>query len=387
MPRRSNDIRLVVSANSLWNIINFRAGLLKGLERAGFNASIAAPPQDPGEERMIRYPVLPLKLKSDGLNPIADLRLLAGFFALLRRVRPAAFLSWTAKPNIYGSLAARMLGIPAFPNVSGLGTAFLRNGWLERLLCILYKTAFQKCPVVFFQNREDLGLFVERGLVRHDQARLLPGSGIDLTRFAFTPLRDRVDGDCRFLFVGRLLGDKGIRELAEAAARVRRVRPGAQFALLGSAEVQNRTIVPPDELERWISDGRLSHLGSVEDVRPYLVDADAVILPSYREGLPRSLLEAAAIGRPMLASDVPGNRDLVEHQSNGLLFEVRSASAIAEACLQFMDLTAAAKARMGEAARRTVETRFSEKQVVDAYLVALNEALELCQRQSGTSVT
>ena len=165
MPRRSNDIRLVVSANSLWNIINFRAGLLKGLERAGFNASIAAPPQDPGEERMIRYPVLPLKLKSDGLNPIADLRLLAGFFALLRRVRPAAFLSWTAKPNIYGSLAARMLGIPAFPNVSGLGTAFLRNGWLERLLCILYKTAFQKCPVVFFQNRDDLGLFVERGLV------------------------------------------------------------------------------------------------------------------------------------------------------------------------------------------------------------------------------
>jgi glycosyltransferase involved in cell wall biosynthesis len=314
-------------------------------------------------------------MRTAGLNPLVDGLLAARLFRLLRSFRPQAWLSWTAKPNIYGSFVAGLLGIPALPNVSGLGTAFIQGGPLQQLLSTMYRLAFARAPVVFFQNAEDMALFIDRELITRKQGWLLPGSGVDLERFQHVPTTDCGGGEFRFIFVGRLLGDKGVRELVEAARLVRCEHPSTRFQLLGSIGVENRTAIGRQEVDGWVAEGLVEHLGAVEDVGPFVAAADAVILPSYREGMPRSLLEAGAIGRPMLASDVPGNRDIVVHGHNGLLFEVRSAESIADACLRFMGLPAVERRQMGANARRTVEERFSEQQVIAEYRAALHKVL------------
>jgi glycosyltransferase involved in cell wall biosynthesis len=312
-------------------------------------------------------------MRNGGLNPFSDLLIFLRYLSIFHRERPKAYLSWTAKPNIYGALAARVMGVPAFPNVSGLGTAFIRAGLLQTLLTVLYKIAFAKAPAVFFQNHEDSKMFVDRRLVRSEQVRVLPGSGVNLEEFRFCDLERRPQIEPVFLYVGRLLGDKGVRELAAAASLVKAVHPGARFELLGSVGAENRTAISQSELNEWTAKGLVEYLGSATDVRPHLARADAIILPSYREGMSRSLLEAAAIGRPMLASHVPGNREIVCDGVNGLLFEVRSADAIASACERFINMSAEERRQMGEAARRTVEMQFSEEQVFKAYHDVLNE--------------
>lgn len=380
MPPSRGAPRLLASANSLWNLENFRGGLLRGLAVAGFEPVLAAPAS--GGQARLPFRAVDLPIRSDGLNPLQDALLLWRFRRLLRRERPAALLSWTAKPNIYGAIAARLSRIPAFPNVSGLGTAFIRGGLIQRLLCGLYRAAFVRCPAVFFQNAEDASLFVGLRLVRREQVRLLPGSGVDLDRFAardLPPARPPL----RLLFVGRLLGDKGVRELVEAARLLKAEAVPVRFQLLGLLGAQNCTAITQAELDGWLADDLLDYLGHTDDVRPALAAAHAVILPSYREGLPRSLLEAAATGRPLLASDVPGCRDVVEHGINGLLFPVRSAAGIAAAVRSFVGFSDSKRAAMGAAARRTAEQRFGEDQVIAAYLGEVRYLLQGAGRKGN----
>lgn len=338
--------------------------------------SVTEPAWPPAEVHSIR-------LDSGGLSPAADLRLFRDYLAILRRVRPDAYLSFTPKPNIYGSLAAGLLGIPAFPNVSGLGTAFIRGGALQLLVSRLYRIAFRRAPVVFFQNGEDRALFIERGMVKASQTQLLPGSGVDLDRFRPPPCPPGAKGRTDFLFVGRMLGDKGVRELAGAARIIKRSHPDVTIRLLGPAGAANRTSIGLDEIRGWEREGLLEFLYSHDDVRPFIAAADAVVLPSYREGMPRALLEASAMGRALIASDVPGCREIVREGVNGFLCEVRSEASLAGAMARFITLSPDRKARMGQEARRVVELEFSEEKVIQAYLSALEPFSRLRSRSSG----
>jgi glycosyltransferase involved in cell wall biosynthesis len=311
---------------------------------------------------------IPLKIDRAGLNPLADLRLLARYRGLLKRLRPAAYLSYTIKPNIYGSFAAASLGIPALPNVSGLGTAFIQGGPLQAIVTQLYRIGFGRAPVVFFQNEEDSALFVGQRIVKADQARVLPGSGVDLEHFTPAPLPESAP---TFLFIGRLLRDKGVVEFVEAARSLRSDLPGARFQLLGGLDDRNRSAIRQAEIDSWIAEGIVEQLGPTDDVRPFIAASSAVVLPSYREGLPRSLLEAAAMDRPLIASDVPGCRDVVEDGVNGYLCAVRDASSLATAMRRLAQLPRARQLAMGKAGRRRVQERFSEAFVVRAYLDTL----------------
>jgi glycosyltransferase involved in cell wall biosynthesis len=362
---------IVLAANSDWNIANFRGGLIRALKAAGYEPVIVAPQEPAAERRMRALEVarIPIAIQRSGLNPAADMLLLRSLRRLLKRLRPAAYLSYTIKPNIYGAIAAGSLGIPAFPNVSGLGTAFLRGRALQRFVTMLYRIGFRRAPVVFFQNSEDRDVFVGRRIVRAEQARVLPGSGVDLAHFAPGP---PPQGPPTFLLVGRMLRDKGVLEFVEAARLLRSVLPDARFQLLGPIDEGNRTAVGHAEIDAWVREGLVEYLGSAEDVRPFIAASTAVVLPSYREGLPRSLLEAAAMERPLIATDVPGCRDVVENGVNGYLCSVRDSTSLADAMRRLAILPAEQRLAMAQAARRKVQERFSEELVVAAYLDALS---------------
>jgi glycosyltransferase involved in cell wall biosynthesis len=363
---------LLISANSFWNIANFRGQLVEALVRAGYPVWIAAPHVDLAWARAQGVEAIDIAIDRSGLNPVRDGVLWLDYLRLFRRTKPAFYLGFTAKPNIYGSLAAQLLGVASLPNVSGLGTAFMSDGPLARFVSLLYRIAFRRCPIVFFQNSDDRDLFVARKIVRSGQARILPGSGIDLAHFAPAPMPADIDAPA-FLFIGRLLGDKGVREFAEAARRIRAEKPGWRFQLLGDIDYGNRTGIGADELRQWVADGLIEHLGYSEDIRPHIAGASAIVLPSYREGLPRSLLEGAAMARPLIASDVPGNRQLVQHDVNGLLCEARDSGSLADAMLRFGSIALDRRVQMGLAGRALVEREYGVERVVTAYLDALTQ--------------
>jgi glycosyltransferase involved in cell wall biosynthesis len=299
-----------------------------------------------------------------GTNPLRQLALVGSLRRIILEERPDVLFGFTIKPNIYGCTVCRLLGIPAVPNVTGLGTAFLGGSAFRRAILLMYRFAFSRAAAVFFQNKDDEALFLRERIVRPGQSRVLPGSGIDLDRFRPTELPEQP----RFLMIARLLGDKGVREYAEAALKLRERVPAATFALLGELDSNNRSAIGQGELDSWVRVGILEYLGHAEDVRPHIARSMAVVLPSYREGLPRTLLEGAAMGRPLIGTDVPGCREVVRDGVTGLLCEARSADSLAAAMERMARLPNEERARLGAEARSMAEREFDEKLVTGAYL-------------------
>jgi glycosyltransferase involved in cell wall biosynthesis len=359
----------IMSANSFWNIVNFRTPLVRALVDQGHRVIIVAPGADRGWAESHGAEAVEIGVDRSGRNPFRDGGLFLDYRRLFDRYAPDFYLGYTAKPNVYGSLAARLAGAISIPNVSGLGTAFMGDGLLSRFVGLLYRLAFRTCPVVFFQNPDDRDLFTALRIVQPQQAQVLPGSGIDLIYFA--PAVPHADGVVRFLFIGRLLGDKGVREFVEAARILKRERPDWLFQLLGPIDEDNRSGIREDELRQWVGQKLVEHLGDAPDVRPHISEATAVVLPSYREGLPRSLLEGAAMARPLIATDVPGNRQIVEHGVNGLLCKARNPTSLAEAMLQMGTAGDERRAEMGRAGRAIAERDYGQERVIKAYLDAI----------------
>lgn len=365
---------VLIAINAAWNIVNFRGALIRGLQAEGYRVIALAPDDDYAQRlQALGVEYHPIEMDKQGISPLRDLQLLLAYHRALRRLRPNVFLGYTAKPNIYGSLAAHRLGIKVINNVSGLGTAFIRRSWLTHVVSMLYRLAFRRSAVVFFQNAEDQALFIAEGILPKHKAELLPGSGVDLDRFK--PLSSTSGTGITFLLVARLLWDKGVREYVEAARIARAKIPHLRFQILGFLDAENRTAVSRLDVEHWVNEGIIEYLGHSDDVRPFLADADCVVLPSYREGLPRSLLEAAAMGKPMIATDVPGCRHIVEDQVNGFLCEVRDPASLANAMVRLANLSPVERSALGAAARARAEAEFDEQLVVARYTIAIEKAL------------
>ncbi|MGH6785618.1 MAG: glycosyltransferase family 4 protein [Novosphingobium sp.] len=365
---------IAVCANLAWNLVNFRAGLIAALVADGYRVIAVAPPDPAMEVRLaaLGCAFVPAPIDAMGLSPLRDLATLRAFRRILAAERPIAWLSWTIKPNVYGALAARSLGIPAIPNVSGLGTAFIRRGPLTALARLLYRAGFARAPTVFFQNPDDRDLFVAGRLVRRDQARLLPGSGIDPAEW--TPANWSRPTPRSFLMLARVVADKGVREYAAAARIVRARWPDARFVLMGPLDVANRTAVPVAEVRGWEAEGLIEYREAASDVRAAIAAADFVVLPSYREGLSRVLLEAAALGRPIVATDVPGCRDIVREGENGFLCAPQDAPSLAEALARAAACDDAEWGRMARSGRARVVEEFAEERVTALYRAALSDA-------------
>lgn len=367
--------KIVIALNTAWNLFNFRAGLIRALIAEGYEV-VAVAPYDSYAPRLAelgcRYVEVPMDNK--GTNPVKDLLLFFRFLRLFLRERPSVFLGYTIKPNVYGSLAAHLAGVAVINNIAGLGTAFIRDSWLTRLVRGLYKLALSGSRHVFFQNNDDLNLFVSQGLVDPAKVSRLPGSGIDLAAFRNIEVQSSgINTPFVFLLVARLLRDKGVGEYVEAARLVRQKFPDVRFQILGFLDAQNPTAVSKGEMSAWVQEGVVEYLGETDKVQHYLAIADCVVLPSYREGVPRSLLEAAAMAKPIVATDVIGCRDVVTHGVNGLLCKVADAHDLAERLMEMLSLPSEVRWQMGWAGRKKVEEEFDEKIVINQYLMAIGD--------------
>lgn len=376
-------MKVLIALNSAWNLLNFRAGLIRALVADGHTVMLAAPADEhvPALQALGAH-FIDLPMRAHGTNPLADLALLGSFVRMLRRERPDVLLGYTAKPNVYGSLAAHSLGIPVVNNISGLGSVFIRRGWLAGVLQQLYRLALARSRRVFFQNPDDLQLFLNLGLVEQLQTALLPGSGVDLQKFQPLPLPylqfndvSQSASDRRFVFllVARMLKDKGVEEYVQASRLMKNCHPQVECALLGFVDSDNPNSISASQMKAWVNEGVVLYWGNSRDVREQLAQADCVVLPSYREGTPRTLLEAAAMGRPLIATNVPGCREVVCDGLNGLLCQPRDPQDLVRQMARMLAMTDAQLKQMGHASRQLVEQRFDERQVIDQYRKALNE--------------
>lgn len=358
---------IVLTANTAWYIANFRSNLIGRLQENGHQITVLAPQSDSFEQlRALGCNVVDIKMDNKGTNPIADGRLFLTFLRHLRHLEPDAVLSFTVKNNIYGALAARKLGIPILPNVSGLGTAFVQENWLTRVVVWLSRQAFSRLPVVFFQNEEDRDQFIERGIVRRERTYRLPGSGVDLEHFSATEFP--TGSETVFILIGRLLWDKGVGEFVEAARRLRARGLAVRCQILGFLDVQNTGAIDRATMDAWVSEGVIEYVGSTKDVRPNIAAAHCVVLPTnYREGVPRSLLEGGAMGRPLITTDAPGCRDTVEDGKTGFLVARRDADSVASAMSRIAEMDKSVLINMGIASRDKMVAEFDERFVLAAY--------------------
>ncbi|RYY18858.1 MAG: glycosyltransferase family 1 protein [Cytophagaceae bacterium] len=372
-------MRVAVVLNTSWNIWNFRRGLVQALRAAGHEVLAIAPPDDYSgrlaSELGCRY--VPILMENKGTNPLKDAQLTRRFLKIYRREQPDVVLHFTIKPNIYGTLAARLAGVPSINNVSGLGTVFLIENLVSKVARGLYRLAFRFPRKVFFQNNDDRELFIRYGLVRPERTGLVPGSGVDLQRFRPQPAAEKAaSAPFTFLMVARVLYEKGIVEYFEAARQVRAALGAGRvrLQLLGSIDEAGGVGVPRATFEEWLADGPIDYLGTSDNVAEHLLRADCIVLPSYREGTPKTLLEAAACGKPLVTTDVPGCRETVQNGHNGYLCQVRSADDLAAKLLAMAQLPAARLAAMGAASRQLATEKFDEQLVLHEYLAAVAEA-------------
>lgn len=362
---------VVVVANSAWNLLNFRSGLLRRLVAVGYRV-VAVAPAGPEVARLVALGVtfVPLRqLRRSGRNPLRELLLLLELVRIYVKFRAAAVLHFTIKPVIYGSLAARLTGVTNISTLTGLGYTFLADQPTNWLVRGLYRLALGRAERVLFHNPDDRALFVAGGLVRAAQSAVVGGSGLDPAAFPLAEYAEAQPG-C-FLFVGRLLTDKGIREYVQAAKGARTQVQGLEFHIAGAPDAGNPASIGAAELQGWVDEGTVVYHGEVADVCPLYRRAAVVVLPSYREGCPRALLEAAATGRPLLACDVPGSREIVRPGQTGWLVPVKDAAALENAFLAAAATPPAKLAALGRNGRRLVETTFSEAAVTEVYLAAL----------------
>ncbi|WP_338925947.1 glycosyltransferase family 4 protein [Mycetohabitans endofungorum] len=364
-------MRVVLVANTLWSIVIFRPGLLRTLVGMGVDVVVMAPVDDTlPRARELNVRVIPLELSAKGTNPLHDLGLVRTLVTRYRALKPDLVFHYTIKPNIYGSIAAKLAGVPCIAVTTGLGYAFVNTNLVARVAKVLYRFAFRFPREVWFLNGDDRQDFVAQRLVDPVKTQVLPGEGIDLAHFA-PRAAGMPDGKMRFLLIARMLWDKGVGEYVEAARLVRAVYPQAVFQLLGATDVANPSAISAEQMRTWAAEGVVEYLGTTQDVRDIIARADCLVLPSYREGVPRTLLEGAAMAKPLVATKVIGCREVVVDGETGLLCAPRDAADLARKLQHIIEMGPDARATMGARGRRMVEQRYDERIVIERYLEAM----------------
>ena len=360
--------KILLCANTSWNVINFRSGIISRFLADGYKVIIAAP-KDDYTERLFQMgcEFRETAMNGHSRNVSKEILLFFRYLLLLCHERPNFVLCFTVKPNVYMSLAARLLGIKYVNNITGVGVNLRNDSNTSRILKLLYKLALKSSRKVFFQNLEDKQYFIENKLVSEKITDALPGSGINLDGFYYLERQKKID--VNFLMVARLLKEKGVAEYCNAARVVSSTNSNVTFSLLGPLVESSPSALSKAELTKLCDESGVQYLGQTDNVRPYLYKSSCIILPSYYgEGVPRSLLEAAASGLPIITTNEIGCRDAVDDGITGFICAARDFYDLSEKIMSFLDLSFEERRLMGFKGREKMEREFDEKIVVEQYL-------------------
>ncbi|WP_257658294.1 glycosyltransferase family 4 protein [Parapedobacter lycopersici] len=369
--------RILFVANTAWSMYNFRLGLMKTLRDLGCRVSVAAP-YDAYSDKMTEAAIDVIrleKLRASGKNPFDEWAFYRELLSVYKHYKPDLIFHYTIKPNIYGVLAAKKLGIPTIAVTTGLGYVFNNRNLVSLAGRWLYRYALPKADAVWFLNREDQASFRTHIGLSQEKMRLLPGEGINTSIFERRVPLDFTD--TVFLFTGRMLYEKGVEVLVSSVRRLRGEGYTFTCLLLGFLDIENPSAIPREKLMQWEKEGLITYLGSTDNVLPYLEKANCFVFPSYySEGVPKSLLEAASMEMPIITTDNVGCRDVVEHGKTGLIAVPKSESSLAERMEQFLNLSRQEKIKMGQLGREKVRGAFGEDQVISIYLRSIGAMLE-----------
>ena len=370
--------RIVLVASIAWTLWNYRLALIHALESVGYEVILIAA-DDASRlklERNTNAKFIPLRhINRSSLSPLTNFRLLMELYFLLRRVKPDVVLCFTIRPNTLGNFAASALGIPCISIIEGMGISGSTRHWLRWIMQTMYRLAFRSAKKVIFLNKDDQHEFVQKQIVSAAKSVLIHGPGIDLVHFSPRP-NTETSSSMVFLFVARLLSEKGIREFVAAARILKMKGKKAEYRVLGSTDAGNPTSIKESELKEWVNEGIIQYYGFKDDVRPFIASADVLVLPSYyREGVPRAVLEAMAMGKMIITTDNVGCRDTVENGENGYLVPPRDAAALALTMKKVLGHTTAEIQLMGEKSRKKAETEFADRLVLPQYLSIIHSLL------------
>ena len=358
---------IALVANSTWNIHNFRLNLLDKFIGEGHDVIVIAP-VDQYIEYKEKYPAVKhvalRSLDRDSTNPLKDLVLITELTRKYKRLKPDLVIHFTNKPNIYGAIAARRAKIDSIAIVTGLGYAFIHNGFIKSVTTALYKYTSKYHKKFIFENIEDRELFENENIITKGQGISVKGCGVNTTYFHPYPNQE-VNEAMVFTFVGRLLYDKGVKEFVEAARIIKLVHPKTQFWLVGELDPDNPATVEKDELIEWVDSDIVYYHGFQRDVRPFISKSDCVVLPSYREAIPRTITEAMAMAKPVITTDTAGCREAVEVEVNGYLAKLRDANDLAELMQKIISLTEEERKSMGQAGRNIVMNQFDDRLIAN----------------------
>ena len=367
---------IAISSNTSWYIYNFRKNTILFLIKHGYQV-IAIAPEDEYSAKLseLGCEFIHIDIDQGGTNPVKDLKTLFYFYCIYRKRNIDVVLNFTPKNNIYSTLAASVNGTKSINNIAGLGILFINESITSKVARFLYKISQSKASKLFFQNEDDRKLFLDKKITTNVETDRLPGSLVDLSRFVVSPAPD--DGTVRFLLIARMLYDKGIGQYVEAA-RVLKEKYGdsVELCLLGFLDVNNPSAVSKQDMQSWIDEGIVNYLGTSDNVEQEIAKVDCMVLPSYyREGVPKSLLEAGAMGKPIVTTDNVGCRETVDDGINGFLCEPRSSKSLIEKLELIINMTHLERLAMGDKSRIKIENEFDERIVISKYLAAIQECL------------
>ncbi len=365
--------RIVLVSNTSWSMIKFRLGVMKAMVEAGYEVVVIAPRDKHSDDfREIGCHYIELSMDNKGSNIFKDLRMVYKLQKAYKLLSPDLIFHYTIKPNIYGSFAAKIAGKKSIAVITGLGYTFIHDNITAKIAKRLYKFSLKYAQKVWFINIEDKNKFILEDLVPEKMMDLLPSEGINVETFAPIEMK-RQDNIFRFILIARLLWDKGVGEYVKAAKELKKRYQNIEFQLVGFIDAQNPKAISKKQVEDWEAKGYINYLGPTDDVKPFIAGADCVVLPSYREGVSMILMEAASMQKPIIASNVPGCRDLVNHNVSGYLCGMQDYHDLISKMEKMLHLTHKQRKQMGKEARKFMVEEYNEKLIIKKYLHTIKE--------------
>ena len=352
-------MKILILANNDVGLYKFRKELIQELIHRGNKIVVSVPDGELIPDiKNLGVKVILTDVDRRGINPLTDMKLLLKYFRMEATLKPDLVITYTIKPNVYGGVVSRILRIPYAENITGLGTTFQTENLIKKLVCFLYKISCRRAKVVFFENEENKQIFLEHHLIREEQACRLNGAGVNLDEYPYTEYPDESE-PIRFLFIGRVMKEKGVDELFEAARRIKKEYPKAVFDIVGPMEDEHESVVQKLEEE-----GIINYYGYQKDVRPFIAKCHCFVLPSWHEGMAKTNLESASSGRPIIASNIPGCMEAVKNNMSGFLCKTRNSDDLYKVIKKFIELPYEERKAMGLTGRKYIEDVFDKKKIV-----------------------